>query len=361
VFWCKIIAEKGGLMRDIKDIPDFIETEQHLDEFLSKPYYGVIEMCRALHGDIIILGVAGKMGPSLALQIKRADEIAGIKRNIIGVARFSEPQIKKDLESSGIKTISCDLLDRNAVDGLPDVKNVIFMAGMKFGSSVNQTMTWAMNACVPAFVAIKYKHSNIVALSTGNVYPLVPVASGGSKETDTVGPIGEYAQSCLARERVFEYFSTKFSIPSVLIRLNYAVELRYGVIYDIGVKVYKGEKINLENGHVNVVWQGWANSVVFRSFNICSIPPKILNLTGPEILSVRYIAEEFGRLFSKKPLFEGKEADTAYLSDASECFRLFGKPDITPEKIIKWVACWIESGGRSLNKPTHFEERKGRY
>ncbi|MGB9642442.1 MAG: NAD-dependent epimerase/dehydratase family protein [Candidatus Ratteibacteria bacterium] len=348
-------------MGSVKDIPDFIETEQQLEEVLSNPYPEVIEMCKALQGDIIILGVAGKMGPSLALQIKRADDIAGVKRNIIGVARFSDPQVKKNLENSGIKTISCDLLDRKAIDNLPDIKNVIFMAGMKFGSSVNQPLTWAMNAYVPALVATKYKNSNIVALSTGNVYPLVPVSSGGSKETDTVCPIGEYAQSCLGRERVFEYFSTKFSIPSVLIRLNYAVELRYGVIYDIGVKVYKGEKINLENGYVNVVWQGWANSIIFRSFSICSVPPKILNLTGPEILSVRHIAEEFGKIFLKKPLFEGKEADTAYLSDASECFKLFGKPDITPEKIIRWVAHWIEIGGRSLDKPTHFEQREGRY
>ncbi|HOC03072.1 MAG TPA: NAD-dependent epimerase/dehydratase family protein [Candidatus Ratteibacteria bacterium] len=344
-----------------RDLPEFIEDEKQLEEILSRPYSEVIEFSKSLSGDIIVLGVAGKMGPSLVKQIKRADIISKIKRRIIGVARFSNPEAKKDLEESGIETIVCDLLDRDAVDNLPEVKNVIFMAGMKFGSTANQSLTWAMNAYVPALIANKYKSSKIVVLSTGNVYPLVPVSSGGSKETDPPSPIGEYAQSCLGRERVFEYFSSKFSIPSVLIRLNYAVELRYGVLYDIGLKVYNNEKIYLENGFVNIVWQGWANSVIFRSFSICGIPPTILNLTGPEILSVKMVAEEFGRLFGKKPLFEGKEAETAYLSDASKCFGLFGKPDIMSEVMIKWIAHWIEKGGKSLNKPTHFEERKGRY
>ncbi len=342
-------------------LPEFIETEKHLEEILSRPYPEVIQFSKSLSGDIIILGVAGKMGPSLAKQIKQADIISGVRRRIIGVARFSAPEIKKELENSGIETILCDLLDRNAVDKLPDVENVIFMAGMKFGSTANQSLTWAMNAYVPALVANKYRKSKIVALSTGNVYPLVYVSSGGSKESDTPAPIGEYAQSCLARERVFEYFSSKFSVPSVLIRLNYAVELRYGVLYDIGLKVYKSEKINLENGFVNIVWQGWANSIIFRSFSICDIPSAILNLTGPEILSVRNVAEEFGRLFGKEPLFEGREAETAYLSDASKCFSIFGRPDINPDLMIRWIAHWIKKGGKSLNKPTHFEERKGRY
>ncbi|MCX7704752.1 MAG: NAD-dependent epimerase/dehydratase family protein [bacterium] len=341
--------------------PEFIETEDQLDDFLSRPYPGTIDLCKRLRGDVIILGVAGKMGPSLAVQIKRGCEAVKINKRIIGVARFSVPEIKSYLVKSGVETINCDLLDRNSVDNLPDVENVIFMAGMKFGSSNNPSLTWAMNSYVPALVATKFKSSRIVALSTGNVYPLVSIHSKGSKETDTPGPIGEYAQSCLGRERVFEYFSEKFSIPTCIIRLNYAVELRYGVIYDIGIKVYRGEPINLENGYVNVVWQGWANSVIFQCLDVCSVPVKILNLTGPEIISVRKVAEEFGKIFQKKPLFEGREAETAYLSDASICFDLFGLPDIKIDTIIKWISHWIEKGGRSLNKPTHFEERKGRY
>jgi len=338
-----------------------IETEQSLEEILSRPYPEVVELCKKLKGDIIILGVSGKMGPSLAVQLKRACNMAGVKKRIIGVARFSDSNVKKNLDDWGIETIVCDLLERQQVDKLPDVENVIFMAGMKFGTSSNQALTWAMNSYIPALVAIKFNHSRIIAFSTGNVYPLVPVSSGGSKETDTPEPIGEYAQSCLGRERVFEYFSSKFSIPSVIIRLNYAVELRYGVLYDIGKKVYNGEKISLENGYVNVIWQRWANSVIFRCFSICSVPPRILNLTGPEILSVREIAEEFGRLFKKEPVFEGKESNSAYLSNASECFKLFGKPDVKPMSIIRWIAHWIEIGGRTFEKPTHFEERKGRY
>ncbi|MCM8821629.1 MAG: NAD-dependent epimerase/dehydratase family protein [Candidatus Omnitrophica bacterium] len=340
---------------------EFIETEHQLEEVLSRPYEGTIDTSRTLKGDIVILGVAGKMGPSLAVQIKRSCQLSGIKKRIIGVARFSDLRTREYLEKAGIETIACDLLDASAVNGLPEAENVIFMAGMKFGTGLNPSLTWAMNSYVPALVANRYKNSKIVVLSTGNVYPLVPVHSKGSKEDDVPVPSGEYAQSCLGRERVFEYFSEKFSIQSCIIRLNYAVELRYGVIYDIGSKVYSGEAINLENGYVNVVWQGWANSVIFQCLKICSVPPRILNLTGPEILSVRKIAEEFGKIFKKEPVFEGKEAETAYLSDASVCFNLFGKPDIDIETIIRWVAHWIQIDGRALNKPTHFEERKGRY
>jgi len=342
-------------------VEKMIETEESLEEILSRPYPEVVELCRKLKGDIIILGVAGKMGPTLAIQLKRACDMAGVKKRIIGVARFSDENVKKNLDNNGIETIVCDLLERQQVDNLPDVENVIFMAGMKFGTVSNQPLTWAMNSYVPALVATKFKNSCIVALSTGNVYPLVPVSSGGSKETDPPEPIGEYAQSCLGRERVFEYFSSKFSIPSVIVRLNYAVELRYGVLYDIGKKVYNGEEIFLENGYVNVVWQRWANSIIFRCFSLCSVPPKILNLTGPEILSVRKIAEEFGKLFKRQPVFEGKEAPTAYLSDASQCFKIFGKPDVDPWTLVKWIAHWIEIGGRAFEKPTHFEERTGRY
>jgi len=349
------------MRKDNKEMPGIISTEQELEEILSRPYPGTVDTCRTLNGDIMILGVAGKMGPSLAVQIKRGCRMANKNNKIIGVARFSDLRIKEYLEKSGIETICCDLLDRDAVDKLPEVENVIFMAGMKFGTHSKPSLTWAMNSYVPALVATKYKNSRIVVLSTGNVYSLVPVNSKGSKETDIPCPIGEYAQSCLGRERVFEYFSETYRIPSCIIRLNYAVELRYGVIYDIGTKVFRNEPVNIENGYVNVIWQGWANSIIFQCLNICSAPPEILNLTGPEILSVRRIAEEFGSIFGKKVIFEGNESETAYLSDASECFRLFGKPDVDAMTIVRWVAHWIKIGGRALNKPTHFEERKGRY
>ncbi len=348
-------------MKNVDKSIGFIEDEQSLEEILSRPYSSTIEMCKKIDGDIAILGVGGKMGPSLAVQIKRSCEMAGVKKRIIGVARFSDESVKFYLENSGVETIKCNLLDRDSVDDLPEVANVIFMAGFKFGTQSNPGLAWVMNSYVPALVAIRFKKSRIVALSTGNVYPLVPVSSKGSKETDRVGPVGEYAQSCLGRERVMEYFSQEFSIPLCIIRLNYAVELRYGVIFDIGIKVFKGEKINLENGYVNVVWQRWANSVIFQCLELCSVPRKILNLTGPEIISVRKIAEEFGKIFEKKPVFEGKELDTAYLSDASECFKIFGMPDVDVYTLVRWVAHWIEKGGRSLNKPTHFEEREGRY
>ena len=349
-------------MRENKELLlPLIETERELEEEMSKPSPEVVKVISELDGDIIILGVGGKMGPSLAKLVKRAIKEAGVDKKVIGVSRFSSPEIKKELEDFGIETIRYDLLDQNSLDELPDIPNVIFMAGRKFGSTGNEPLTWAMNTFLPGIVVKKFKDSKIVALSTGNVYPLVSVESPGSKESDSPGPIGEYAQSCLGRERIFQYFCSQFKTPATLIRLNYAIDLRYGVLLDVAQKVFNKIPIDLTMGYVNVIWQGDANSFIIRAFTLCEVPPKILNVTGPETVSIRSLAMKFGEIFKKKPVFKNKEAETALLSDASQCHNLFGYPKVTLKQMIGWVAHWVLINGPTLNKPTHYQEREGRF
>jgi nucleoside-diphosphate-sugar epimerase len=338
-----------------------IETEPQLDEFLSRPYPEDLEAVRALAGDLLILGVGGKMGPSLALRAARAAEQAGMRRRILGVSRFSDAGLRRQLEAAGVETISADLLDFDGLARLPDAPNVIFMAARKFGSTGDEALTWAMNALLPARVAERYRQARIVAFSSGNIYPLVPVTSGGATEETPPGPVGEYAQSVLARERLFEYQSRRYGTPVVLLRLNYAVELRYGVLVDLARKVSAREPIDVTMGHVNVIWQGDANSVALRSFSLCQSPPAVLNLTGPGTLSVRELAAELGRRLGVEPVFTGREADTALLNNASRCHALFGLPRVTLEEMLDGVAHWIATGGRLLDKPTHFEVRNGRF
>lgn len=338
-----------------------IESEAQLDEFLSRPYPEDVEAIRALAGDLVILGVGGKMGPSLAIRAARALEQAGARKRIIGVSRFSEGGLRRQLEAAGVETLSADLLDFDGLSRLPDAPNVIFMAARKFGSTGDEALTWAMNALLPARVAERYRQSRIVAFSSGNIYPFVPVTSGGATEETPPGPVGEYAQSVLARERLFEFQSRRYGTPAVLLRLNYAVELRYGVLVDLARKVYAREPIDVTMGHVNVIWQGDANSVCLRSFSLCQSPPAVLNLTGPGTLSVRELALEFGRRFGIKPVFTGREADTALLNNAARCHALFGLPRVTLGEMLDWVAHWIVLGGRLLDKPTHFEVRNGRF
>lgn len=316
---------------------------------------------KALEGDLILLGVAGKMGPTLALRARRAVKQAGIAKRIIGVSRFSSPGARKLLEDAGIETVEADLLDRDKVNGLPDSPNVIYLAGRKFGSSGDASLTWAMNAYVPALVCEKYKNSRIVAFSSGNIYPFVPVVSGGATENSSLEPVGEYAQSVLARERTFEYFSNQYGTPIVLLRLNYAVEMRYGVLLDIGQAVAQGQPVDLRMGAANVIWQGDANSVSLRAFPLCSSPASVLNLTGPETLSVRSIATQFGQHLGIEPRFTGEESANALLNNASKCHRLFGYPEFTPTELIEWIAGWLKSGGSTLGKPTHFETRDGKF
>jgi nucleoside-diphosphate-sugar epimerase len=342
-------------------VQTLIETEQQLDEILSLPSEADIEALRSLDGDLILLGVGGKMGPTLALRARCAADAAGVTKRIIGVSRFSSIAAREQLEAAGVETISADLLNRDEMAALPDAENVIFLAGRKFGSTGGEALTWAMNAYLPALVAERYESSQIVAFSSGNIYPFVPVTSGGATESTPVAPVGEYAQSVLARERVFTYFSERNGTPVALLRLNYAVELRYGVLLDIGTAVFERKPVSLGTGMVNVIWQGDANSICLRSFDLCQAPPAILNLTGPETLSVRWIANCFGEIFGVEPIFEGTESNTALLNNAAQCHRLFGYPSVSVERLIEWTAQWIGIGGPTLAKPTHFDTRDGKF
>jgi len=333
-----------------------IRNEEELEERLSRPTEDDVAALAALDGDLLILGAGGKMGPSLAKLARRAST-----KRVIAVARFSDPSVAAELRASGIETVACDLLEPGALDQLPDAPNVIFMAARKFGTSGSEYLTWAMNAFLPGLVAERYRASRIVAFSSGNVYGLEPASGSGSVESSPVAPAGEYAQSVLGPERMFEYASSRWQTKVALLRLNYAVDLRYGVLVDIASAVFEGRSIDLRMGMVNVIWQGDANSMCLRSFAHCQTPPRILNITGPEKLSVREIAREFGRRFEKAPIFSGEERDTALLNNASEAHRLFGPPKVTAAQMMDWAAHWISSGGRSLNKPTHFEARDGRF
>lgn len=336
------------------------DIKQLYNELLAPSEALVADVSR-LEGDILILGAGGKMGPALARLAKQAVDKAGVHKKVIAVSRFSEQGLEQELNKSGIQTISADLLEDDQLKALPDVKNVLYLAGTKFGTTGKESFTWAMNAYLPGRVAEKYRHSNIVAFSTGNVYPLTTVTMGGATETHAPEPLGEYAQSCLGRERIFQYCSLKYNTPVLIYRLNYANDVTYGVLLEIAKSVNENKPIDLSMGNVNVIWQGDANEIAIRSLQHCAVPSKILNVTGPEILSVRWIAEEFGVLFGKAPLFENEEQPTALLSNAAECSRLFGYPGVSPKQMMELLAEWIKQGGRMINKETHFQERKGKY
>jgi len=336
-------------------------TEAELEGLLARPSPRDVAFFREFEGDLLILGVGGKMGPSLARRARRAADESGVARRIMAVARFSKAGLREELEQSGIETIAADLLEEDQLAALPDIPNVIFMAARKFGTTGNEYLTWALNCYLPARVAERFHRSRIVAFSTGNVYPLVPVAHGGPTETSPTAPVGEYAQSALARERMFEYFSARYGTPVMLLRLNYAIDLRYGVLLDIGQKVFERRPVNLAMGMVNVIWQGDANSACLRSFPLCQSPPTVLNLTGPETLSVRALARRFGERFGVEPVFEGAEGPTALLSNAARCQALLGYPEVSIEQLIEWVADWVRAGGVTWSKPTHFEVRDGKF
>jgi nucleoside-diphosphate-sugar epimerase len=336
-------------------------NERELEELLSRPNEADIAAMRALGGDLLIVGVGGKMGPSLALRARRAVEAAGARIRILGVSRFSSQDTRNFLEAGGIETISADVLNEDELNALPDAPNVIHMAARKFGSTGDEPYTWAMNSYLPARVAERFRSSRIVAFSSGNVYPLVPIAGGGATEDTPLQPVGEYAMSAAARERLLTYCSKKNGTPMAILRLNYAVEMRYGVLLDIGTKVFERRPVDLAMGNANVIWQGDANSVCLRSFAYTSVPPFVLNLTGPETISVRRVAQRYGEIFGVDPVFLGTESDSALLNNAARCFRLFGYPTVSVDEIIDWTAQWIGSGGRTLNKPTHFEARDGKF
>lgn len=345
----------------MKEFPDKINDEDQLEELLSRPGTELSEMFLRVEGDIMFLGISGKIGPSLAKMARRACENSGIKKRILGVALQIDPEQQKCFDEMGIETIQGDLLDKNFIESLPAVRNVFFLAGMKFGSVENLPLTWAVNSYLPALVAEHFRDSKIVAFSTGCVYPLVPISSGGSVETDLPVAIGEYAQSCLGRERMFEYGSNKYKTEVIVIRLNYSVEMRYGVLVDIAIKIKNDQPVDLTMGYFNVIWQGDMNDFVLRSLEYSQSPLKILNITGPEILSVREVALEFGNLFGVKPRFINTEAETALLSNSAEAFKLFGRPKVLASRIIRWTAAWLNDGGKLLGKPTHFEVRNGNF
>ncbi len=339
-------------------LPERFESVAALEDFMTEPTPALIEDLARVSGDILVLGAAGKMGPTLARMAKRA---APGKR-VVGVARFTDPSARASLEAAGVETIACDLLDRRAVAALPKLDNVVFMAAMKFGATGNPALTWAMNVHVPAIVAETFPSARIVAFSTGCVYPFVPVVGGGATEDmPAVPPPGDYANSCVGRERMFEHFSERLGTPGRLIRLNYAIDMRYGVLHDVATRVRDGVPIDLTMGHVNVIWQGDANAAALRCLAHTTNPTTPLNVTGPETVSVRWLAEEFGRRFGRAPLLTGTEAAAGWVSNAARMVAELGPPRVQLESMIGWTADWLTHGGASLGKPTHYEVRDGRF
>ena len=336
------------------------ESEAELEERLSEPSAEVVDTLRRLDGDLMLLGVAGKMGPTLARMAKRASDAAAVQRRIIGVARFSAGG-QDELEAHGIETVRCDLLDEAQVDRLPDVANVIFMTGMKFGASGNSSLTWAMNDYVPMLLCRRFRASRIVSFSTGNVYGLSAPASGGSRESDRLEPVGEYAMSCVGRERLLEHFSRSWSIPMAILRLNYACDLRYGVLVDIANRIWHDEPVDVSMGYFNTIWQGDANAMALRAIDFLQSPPQVLNMTGPETLAIRQVAQQLGALLGKAVHFTGSEGPTALLNNATRGYELWGRPQVGTQELIEAVARWTQRGGRLLGKPTHFEARDGRF
>lgn len=338
-----------------------VRDVDQLEDLLSEPTGAAIEALARVDGDLIVLGASGKMGPTLARMARRASDAAGVRRRVIGVARFATDETPSRLQAQGVEVVRCDLLDPDQLDGLPEAPNVLFLAGMKFGTTGREATTWAVNTFLPGLVCRKFRRSRIVAFSTGNVYGLAPVRGGGSREGDRLEPRGEYAMSCLGRERVFEHFSRELGVPTALIRLNYATELRYGVLVDLARKVHAGEPIDPGMGYLNAIWQGDASAAALRALEHVSVPPTVLNVTGPERLAVRRVAEEFGRLLGRDVTFQGTESADALLSDSGRALALFGPPLVHADRMIAWIADWVRRGGPTLGKPTHFEVRDGRF
>jgi nucleoside-diphosphate-sugar epimerase len=331
--------------------------ESGLEDILSEPTDATREVLAGLSGDVVVLGAGGKMGPTLAMMLRKASA----DRNIYAVSRFSDKSARARIEQAGIKTVEADLLDESQYSKLPLAENVFFLAGMKFGSSGNQPLTWAMNTYLPALVARHYKDSRIVAFSTGNVYPLVDIDSGGAAEQTTPNPLGEYAQSCLGRERMFEYFSQLHGTAVTIIRLNYANEPRYGIIVDLTTKILNDEPIDLTMGAVNLIWQRDANDYIIRAITLAKSPAAILNVTGPDTIAIRTLAEQIGDEVGRMPDFVSQETESALLSNASDCMRTFGRPQTTLDQMVSVIAKWVASGKKTLNKPTKYTVRNGKF
>jgi len=336
-------------------------SEEQLDQLLSEPSPALVEDMRRIDGDIMLLGAGGKMGPTQAILARRAVEAAGLNKRIIAVSRYSDPDVLNLLNSHRVETIAADLADAEALAGLPDVPNIIFMAGKKFGTNGNESETWFMNASLPTLIARRFRQARFVVFSTGNIFPLVSTSSGGCTDDVSPSPIGEYGMSALARERIFEYAAQEYGCKVLIYRLNYAVDLRYGVLHDLAVKIMRQEPISVQTSCFNCVWQGYANEIAIRSLLLADSPARHLNVTGPETLSVRQAALLLGQYLGCEPIFEGEESHIAFLSNAGHCFESFGYPSVSINTLIRWQAEWLLDGGRTLGKPTHFEERKGEF
>jgi nucleoside-diphosphate-sugar epimerase len=333
-------------------------TEAELEERLSRPTPALSAALVRAPGDLIVLGAGGKMGPSLTRMARRADPA----RRVVAVSRWSSASAAASLASDGIETISADLLDPRALDTLPDAPNVVFMAGQKFGTAGNPAATWAMNAAVPAFVAERYAGARIVVFSTGNVYPLVPATSGGARETDAPAPVGEYAYSCLARERIFSAAAARHTSPTAIVRLNYAHDLRYGVLTDLALRIARGEPVDLGMGFVNVIWQGDANALALAALAATSAPdPFIVNVAGPDVLRIADLARALGERLGVDPSFAGEEKPDALLSDGRRMRTILDHALLPHQTLLDWVADWVRRGGTILGKPTGFERRDGRF
>ena len=341
--------------------PDLIQNEAALDEVLTRPRPALVEFMRGLSSPLAVLGAGGKMGPTLALLAKRAPEASGHSLEVIAVSRFSDGPSQQWLQDRGVRTFRADLLERKEVARLPDAANLIFLVGLKFGTSQNPALTWAVNTVVPTQIMERYAGARLVALSTGNVYPLLPANSPGATEDHTLTPLGEYANAAVARERIFEYFSQKNGTSVALLRLNYATELRYGILVDIARKIASHEPIQLDNGYFNCIWEGDANEMILRSLELASAPASAWNLTSPAKLNVREMGEQLGMLFGAAPKFSGCETEMALLSDSTKLCAVLGAPSTSVENMLRWTAHWVTLGGRWLDKPTHFEVRDGLY
>lgn len=339
-----------------------VRNVEELESYLASPSQALIADLRSCSGDILILGAGGKMGPSLAKLAKAAVDEGRLNKKVIAVSRFSTDGLRQELEQWGVETVAADLLDKDQVEALPDAANVIFMVGHKFGTTGREYFTWAMNTHVPSLVASRYRGSRIAVFSSGNVYPFVPVYSGGAVEETPPEPVGEYAQSCLGRERIFQYYSHQFGTEMVHLRLNYAIDLRYGVLVDLANQVKHGRPIDLSTGHVNCIWQGDANEYALRSLRLC-LPQggRVLNMTGPETVSIRWLGHVFAERFGTEPVFEGEESAHCLLNNAAKIHQELGYPKIPLGQMIDWTAQWIAQGGPLLGKPTHFQERKGQF
>ena len=335
-----------------------MKTETELEDALTRPRPVLVEFIRSLQDPLVILGAGGKMGPTLAVLARRAADAAGHRLRIVAVSRFSDELAKARLEKSAVETCEADLLERDSFKRLPDSQNVIYLVGLKFGTAQNPSLTWAINTLVPAFAVERYPNTRMVALSTGNVYPLVPVKGRGATEEYPLTPLGEYANAAVARERVFEYCGQKHKTAVMRIRLNYAVELRYGVLVDLARRVWSDEAVDLSNGYLNCIWQGDANEMILRSL---ALEPGPWNLTGTGVVSVRDVAERFGKIFEKGVRFVSQESDTALLNDSAKICKRLGTPPTSLQTMIGWIAHWMRNGGRYLGKPTHFEVRDGSY